>query len=351
LEPLLAVRDLIVEVPAAGGFAPAVDGISFLLGPGEALAVVGESGCGKTLAARALLGLSPEVARVRGSIRLRGRELVGSREEDWRRVRGREISLVFQEPGAALDPVATVGSQIVEAVRAHRKLDRRAAREIARERLREVGFPDPDRGMEEYPHRLSGGLKQRAFLAIALASDPAVLVADEPTTALDATVAAQVLELLDRLREERGLALVLISHDLGVVARHADRVMVMYAGRVVEEATTGELFRDPLHPYTRALLASRPRLSASGAVRPTRFDAIPGAVPDLASRTEERCAFAPRCPERFEPCEQRKPPLFAAGTGVARCFLYEPDTRRGTNGRDTGHATSRRREGVSRRDR
>jgi peptide/nickel transport system ATP-binding protein len=217
--------------------------------------------------------------------------------------------------------------------------------------LREVGFPDPDRGMEEYPHRLSGGLKQRAFLAIALASDPAVLVADEPTTALDATVAAQVLELLDRLREERGLALVLISHDLGVVARHADRVMVMYAGRVVEEATTGELFRNPLHPYTRALLASRPRLSASGAVRPTRFDAIPGAVPDLASRTDERCAFAPRCPERFEPCEQREPPLFAAGAGVARCFLYEPDAGRGTNGRDTGRGTPRRREGESRRDR
>jgi peptide/nickel transport system ATP-binding protein len=238
-------------------------------------------------------------------------------------VRGEDIAVVFQEPGAALDPVATIGSQIVEAVLAHRRLDRRTARALAREGLAEVGFPDPDRGLDEYPHRLSGGMKQRAFLAIALASDPAILVADEPTTALDATVAAQVLELLDRLREERGLALILISHDLGVVARHAGRVLVMYAGRVAEEAPTPDLFRAPRHPYTRGLLASRPRLFAGGPRAPGRFTAIAGAVPDLASRPHGRCAFAPRCPERFEPCDVREPPLYPTDTGSARCFLYE----------------------------
>jgi len=296
-----------------------VDGVSFDLTAGEAVALVGESGCGKTLLGRALAGLAPERARVTGSMKLRGRELAGLIEEEWRRIRGDEIALVFQEPAAAFDPVATIGSQIVEALRAHEKLDRRAARARARERLREVGFPDPDRGLDEYPHRLSGGLRQRAFLAMALASDPAILVADEPTTALDATVAAQVLELLDRLRRERGLALLLISHDLGVVARHADRVIVMYAGRVAEEAPAVDLFRAPRHPYTRALLASRPRLlEGRGA-----FPAIGGSVPDLASRPRGMCAFEPRCPERFEPCAAREPALYATDTGVARCFLYE----------------------------
>jgi oligopeptide/dipeptide ABC transporter ATP-binding protein len=308
--------------------------VSFDLAAGEAVALVGESGCGKTLLGRALAGLAPERARVAGSIRLRGRELAGSMEEEWRRIRGDEIALVFQEPAAAFDPVATIGSQIVEALRAHEKLDRGAARARARERLREVGFPDPDRGMDEYPHRLSGGLRQRAFLAMALASDPAILVADEPTTALDATVAAQVLELLDRLRRERDLALLLISHDLGVVARHADRVIVMYAGRVAEEAPAVDLFRAPRHPYTRGLLASRPRLLER---RGGAFLAIAGSVPDLASRPRGRCAFEPRCPERFEPCDAREPALYATDIGIARCFLYEPgrqmeDGRRETNG-------------------
>jgi len=199
--PLLEVRDLVVEVPIGGSFVPAVDGVSFDLAAGEALAVVGESGCGKTLTGRALLGLAPEGARVRGSVRIRGRELSGAAEEVWRHVRGSEIALVFQEPGAAFDPVATIGSQIVEAVRAHRPVPRREAEDMARERLREVGYPDPGRGMREYAHRLSGGMKQRAFLAAALASDPAILVADEPTTALDATVAAQPqVERADRAR-------------------------------------------------------------------------------------------------------------------------------------------------------
>jgi peptide/nickel transport system ATP-binding protein len=321
------VRDLRVEVSIGGRLAPAVNGVDFDLAAGEALAVVGESGCGKTLLARALLGLAPDAARVSGSISIGGRELVGSSAEEWRRVRGRQISLVFQEPASAFDPVATVGAQIVEAVRAHRKVSRSEARRTAIERLREVGFPDPLRGMTEYPHRLSGGLKQRAFLAMALASDPAVLVADEPTTALDATVAAQVLELLDRLRLDRRLALLLITHDLGTVATHADRVIVMYAGRVVEEATAADLFRVPRHPYTRGLLASLPRLSARARGASRRFDAIPGVVPDLASRPAGMCSFAPRCPERFDPCDLEEPALYRAGEVTARCFLYDARLR------------------------
>jgi peptide/nickel transport system ATP-binding protein len=321
------VRDLRVEVSIGGRLAPAVNGVDFDLAAGEALAVVGESGCGKTLLARALLGLAPEAARVSGSISIGGCELVGSSAEEWRRVRGRQISLVFQEPASAFDPVATVGAQIVEAVRAHRKVSRSEARRTAIERLREVGFPDPLRGMTEYPHRLSGGLKQRAFLAMALASDPAVLVADEPTTALDATVAAQVLELLDRLRLDRRLALLLITHDLGTVATHADRVIVMYAGRVVEEATAADLFRVPRHPYTRGLLASLPRLSARARGASRRFDAIPGVVPDLASRPAGMCSFAPRCRERFDPCDLEEPALYRAGESTARCFLYDARLR------------------------
>ena len=316
-----------MEVPIGGRRVAAVDGVDLDLAAGESLAVVGESGCGKTLLARALLGLAPEGARVSGSISIGGRELVGSSAEEWRRVRGKEIALVFQEPASAFDPVATVGAQIVEAVRAHRKVARSEARRIAIERLREVGFPDPARGMAEYPHRLSGGLKQRAFLAMALASDPAILVADEPTTALDATVAAQVLELLDRLRLGRRLTLLLITHDLGTVATHADRVIVMYAGRVVEEARAVDLFREPRHPYTRALLASLPRLSARTRNAARRFDAIPGVVPDLASRPAGTCSFAPRCPERFDPCDSDEPTLYPAGESIARCFLYDPRLR------------------------
>ena len=321
------MRDLRVEVPIGGGLAPAVNGVDLDLEAGESLAVVGESGCGKTLLARALVGLAPEAARVTGSILLSGRELVGASPEEWRRVRGREASLVFQEPASAFDPVVTVGAQIVEAVRAHRKVSRSEARRVAVERLHEVGFPDPPRGMTEYPHRLSGGLKQRAFLAMALASDPSILVADEPTTALDATVAAQVLELLDRLRADRGLALLFITHDLGTVATHADCAIVMYAGRVVEQATASDLFQAPRHPYTRGLLASLPRLSARGKGAARRFDAIPGVVPDLHSRPAGVCSFAPRCPERFDPCDLSEPALYPAGEGMARCFLYDARLR------------------------
>ena len=310
-------------MPVAGRFYPAVDGVSFDLGQGECLAIVGESGCGKTLLARALVNLPPEGARVSGSVRLDGAELTGLSEEAWRRVRGGQIGLVFQEPASAFDPVSTVGAQITEAVRLHRSIGRRAARALAGDRLAEVGFPDPARGLEEYPHRLSGGMRQRAFLAMALAGDPKLLIADEPTTSLDATVAAQVMELLERLRRGRGLTLLLITHDLGLVARHSDRALVLYAGRTAEEAATEDLFREPRHPYTRGLLASAPRLAAVVAAPGARFPSIPGSVPDLPDRPGGACVFAPRCPDRFDRCDRGEPGLLEVTRARVRCFLYE----------------------------
>ena len=317
--PVLAVKDLTVELAIGGKFFPAVNGVSFDLAPGESLGIVGETGCGKTLLARALINLPPEGARVSGSIRLGDADLSALPEKEWTRLRGGRIAMVFQEPAAALDPVMTVGSQILESVRRHRGLSGAAARGIARDLLAEVSFPDPERGLSEYPHRLSGGLKQRALLAIALAGDPAVLIADEPTTALDATVSADVLELLDRLRRERGLALVLITHDLASVARHTDRTLVLYAGSVVEERPTGDLFAAPMHPYTRGLLECLPRLGSGKSSRPRT---IAGSVPDLAFRPSGSCGFAARCPDRFEPCEISEPALFPLAAGTARCFLY-----------------------------
>jgi peptide/nickel transport system ATP-binding protein len=310
-----------VELPVDGAFHAAVDGVSFSLARGEAVAIVGESGCGKSQLARALLGLPPDGARVTGRVRYAGQDLLGLGEIAWGAVRGRRIALVLQEPAAALDPVATIGTQLTEAIRLHRSVSRRQAREIGIGVLREVAFPEPERGMGEYAHRLSGGLRQRALLAMALAPDPDVLIADEPTASLDATVAAQVLEVFDGLRSKRGLAVVLITHDLGVVAQHSDRVLTLYAGRIVEEAATRDLFEAPAHPYTRALLQSVPRIGAHA--RGDRLPVVPGTVNDLASRIGVGCSFVSRCPDRFEPCELRNPPFFDAGPNRARCFLYE----------------------------
>lgn len=322
VSPLLEVADLRVEVPVDGVMRAAVDGVSFTLDAGESLAVVGESGCGKTLLGRSLVDLLPEGARLAGRIRMRGTDLAGLSEREWGRVRGREIGVVFQEPAAALDPVRTIGSQIAEALRHAGKGGRAAAlRRRARELLAEVSFPNPDRVLGEYPHRLSGGQRQRAFLAIALAGDPALLVADEPTASLDSTVAADVLDLVDRLRRDRGLALVLITHDLASAARRAERALVLYAGRVVETGPAPAVFTAPRHPYTRALLASLPRLSDARAPG-ARLSTIPGTVPDLAFRPRGCCAFAPRCPDRFEPCGEAEPALEPAGAGLARCFLF-----------------------------
>jgi peptide/nickel transport system ATP-binding protein len=309
----------------AGRFLPAVEDVSFDVAPAQCLAIVGESGCGKTLLARALVNLPPQGARVSGSVELCGRELMGLPDAAWRNVRGGEIGFVFQEPASAFDPVATVGAQIVEAVRWHGGSTKKAALAAARALLTEVGFPDPDQGLREYAHRLSGGLRQRAFLAMALAAGPKVLIADEPTASLDATVAAQVMELLEKLRRGRGLTVLLITHDLGLVARHAERALVLYAGRVAEEASTAEMFATPRHPYTRGLLASAPRLGSGGPTAGGRFLAISGGVPDLPDRPRGACAFAPRCAERFEPCDTAEPGLVQAGGARVRCFLYGAD--------------------------
>ncbi|HEY6146550.1 MAG TPA: ABC transporter ATP-binding protein, partial [Thermoanaerobaculia bacterium] len=322
-QPLLAVRDLRVEVSSEGTLRPAVDGISFEIAAGESLAVVGESGCGKTLLARALLDLLPEGARRTGTISFEGRELPFGREDVWSGVRGRGIGLVLQEPASALDPVRTIGSQIGEALAASGRAGS-GARGRARELLAEVAFPDPDRGLAAYPHRLSGGQRQRALLATALAGDPLLLVADEPTASLDATVAAEVLDLIDRLRRDRGLALLLITHDIASAFRRADRALVLYAGRVVEAGPADAVFRSPRHPYTRALVASRPRLADGGPGR-APFPSISGAVPSLGARSSGRCAFAPRCPERFEACDRSEPELVPSDSGrTVRCFLPQP---------------------------
>jgi peptide/nickel transport system ATP-binding protein len=322
--PLLCVEDLTIELPVGGSLRPAVDGVSFTLAHGEAVAVVGESGCGKTQLARAILGLTPEGGRVSGRVAYAGRDLLGLSEREWRKVRGGQIGLVFQEPASALDPVQTIGAQIQESLSFHANHPRAESRRLARAALQDVGFPDPDRGLDEFPHRLSGGLRQRALLAIALASGPAILLADEPTASLDATVAAQVLELLDQLRRERGLTILLITHDLGAVARHCDRVLVLYAGRIVEEAQTSSLFRAPSHPYTRGLLRSVPRVASATRERGQRYEVIPGSIADLSTRSRCACAFAPRCAERFAPCDASLPELYATVSGRARCFLYAP---------------------------
>jgi peptide/nickel transport system ATP-binding protein len=324
---LLRVDGLRVELPVGGRSLPAVDGVSFALSEGESVAVVGESGSGKTQLARAILGLSPPGARVSGTVTFGGRELLGQSERRWQAVRGAGIGMVFQEPAAALDPVRTVGAEIVESIRLHARIPRARARALARAALAEVAFPDPDGGLDEYPHRLSGGLRQRAHLASVLAASPRLLLADEPTASLDATVARDILDLLDRLRRDRRLTVLLITHDLGVVARHCDRVLVVYAGRIVEEAPTAALFRAPGHPYTRGLLRSVPRLAAAARRSGERYDAIPGALPDLGERPASGCAFAQRCVERFEPCEIREPGLYPTESGLARCFLHSEGPR------------------------
>lgn len=287
------------------------------------MAVVGESGSGKTQLARALLGLPPGGGKISGRLAYGGRNLLELSEGQWRSVRGGEVGLVFQEPAWAFDPVRTIGAQIQEAIALHRRVSKAQARALAIAALRDVAFPDPEAGLGEYAHRLSGGLRQRAFLALTLAPRPKLLLADEATASLDSTVGAQVLDLLERLRAERGLGVLLITHDLGIVARRCDRVLVLYAGRIVEEAATSDLFRDPSHPYTRGLLASVPRIRATGRREGERYASIPGSLADLSARPKGACAFAPRCPERFEPCEIREPSLFPAPSGRARCFLYE----------------------------
>jgi oligopeptide/dipeptide ABC transporter ATP-binding protein len=316
---VLEVEDLRITFPGPGGTrVSAVDGVSFTLARGETLALVGESGCGKSLTSLSLLRLVPTPGRIEAGsrIRLADSDVLALEGEALRAVRGRRIGMIFQDPMSSLNPVLRIGDQVAEGMLAHFDISKREARERAVALLREVGIPDPAARADAYPHQLSGGMRQRVMIAIALAAEPEILVADEPTTALDVTVQAQILEVLDRLRTARGMAVLLITHDLGIVAGRADRVAVMYAGQIVEEAETRELFARPSHPYTQGLFASIPRLS--GPV--TRLTPIAGTVP-APHAWPPGCRFRPRCPI-VHPRSQEMPPLLDVSPGHRmRCWL------------------------------
>jgi oligopeptide/dipeptide ABC transporter ATP-binding protein len=324
--PLLAVRGLSLDV-ARRGDGPAVAvvrDVDFDLAAGECLGLVGESGSGKSLTALALIGLLPAAVRVvGGEVRLAGENLVAADERRLCAVRGAEIGTIFQEPMTALNPVRTIGSQIAEAARVHRPLSQRAAWAEAEALLVEVAVPDPHRRLRDYPHQLSGGQRQRVMIAMALAGRPRVLLADEPTTALDVTIQAQILDLLARLREERGLAMLLVTHDLAVVAQACGQVAVMYAGRLVERASAASLFSQPAHPYTRGLLASLPRLGRAAGGQ--RLPTLAGSVP-APGDWPAGCAFHPRCASATDLCRAAVPPLWTiqGSSQVARCVLHAP---------------------------
>jgi oligopeptide/dipeptide ABC transporter ATP-binding protein len=318
--PLLAVNDLHVRFPTPTGSVEAVAGVSFTVAAGETVAVVGESGSGKSVSSLAVLGLLGGGRVTAGSVRFRDQELVGADPERLRRLRGAEIAMVFQNPMSSLDPLFTIGDQVAEALRAHRPLSRRDARLRVVELLREVGLPDPERRARSYPHELSGGQQQRVMVAIALACEPALLIADEPTTALDVTVEAQILQLLRKLQREHGTALLFITHDMGVVAEMADHVLVMYAGRVVEQGPVAEVLRAPRNPYTRALIDSIPTPTTP---RDMPMPAIAGTVPH-PSEMPDGCRFHPRCPSVHDRCAESEPRLYDLGPGRAsRCWLHE----------------------------
>ena len=313
---ILQVRDLKVSFRTEQGVVRAIDGVSFDVNEGEVLGIAGESGSGKTVTLLAVMGLITDPnAVITGSIKYRGRELVGLRQSELRHLRGREIAMIFQDPMTALTPVYTIGWQIVEQIRAHQKISKKAAWDRAIELLAEVNIPKPEEAVHRYPHQLSGGMRQRAVIAMALTCNPALLVADEPTTALDVTVQAQILDLLRKLQKTHGSAIVFITHDLGVMAELADRIMVMYAGRVVESTSRAAIFAQPRHPYTRALLDSIPPLDGP---RPHRLRTIAGAPPSLLN-LPTGCSFGPRCPQRFDACAA-KPALMGADHATA-CFL------------------------------
>ena len=312
--PLLDVSHLRVDLRTHRGTAAAVRDMSFTLERGDTLGLIGESGCGKSMTALALMGLAPDNATVSGSLKLGGQQLVGLHERDWRRVRGARIAMIFQEPMTALNPVHRVGAQIAEPLMLHRRLPARAARERAIALLERVGIPEPARRVDAFPHQFSGGQRQRIMIAMALACEPDLLIADEPTTALDVTVQKQILALIRELVDERGMALILISHDLGLIAQNVQRMMVMYGGAVVESGPAAQVFGQPAHPYTRGLLAARPSLSQRlVAHRSERLPTIKGSVPDLFS-LPLGCPFAGRCAYTEDACFTDEPPVVPMGS-------------------------------------
>ena len=321
---LLEVKNLRTQFQTRAGLVRAVDDVSLQLDRGELLGLVGESGCGKSMTALSIMRLiAPPGRIVDGQILLDGKDLLKLSDGEMRDMRGDDIAMIFQDPMTSLNPVFTVGEQIGEALRLHRKISRKEARLATIEAMREVAIPDPGRRLNDYPHQLSGGMRQRVMIAMALACNPKLLIADEPTTALDVTIQAQILELLDELRKQRELAVLLITHDLGVVAEVADRVAVMYTGRIVEESPVDELFARPKHPYTEGLLRSVPTLSGADAIKKERLETIEGVVPSPTD-LPPGCHFAPRCPHRMPRCTEGTIPLYQLEGGVeVRCVLYD----------------------------
>ena len=321
---LLEVENLQTHFRTPDGVNRAVDGVSFHVEAGETLAIVGESGCGKSVTAMSILRLIPEPpGRIAGAIRFQGRNLLDLSDREMRQIRGNEISMIFQEPMTSLNPVLTVGRQIGETLRLHQGLSKQQAEAKAIEMLQLVGIPEPARRVREYPHQLSGGMRQRVMIAIALACNPKLLIADEPTTALDVTIQAQILDLMRDLKRRVGAAIILITHDLGVVAEVAERVVVMYAGRKVEEAPVGPLFRTPRHPYTQGLLGSVPKLGSSLTGTETRLSEIPGLVPSLKEKIPG-CVFASRCPYATDLCREMAPALEEKAPGHVAACHYAP---------------------------
>jgi len=316
---LLEISNLSVTIPTPHGMVHAVNSADLRLDQGQTVALVGESGSGKSMTARSIMGLIPASGRIaNGSIRFDGQELANLPEKELRLLRGNRIAMIFQEPMTSLNPVLKIGDQVIEPLLLHRRLDRQSARAQAIELLQQVGIPSPEQRINDYPHQLSGGQRQRVMIAMALACNPQLLIADEPTTALDVTIQAQILELIDQLRRDKGLALLLITHDLGIVAQRADRVHVMYAGQIVESAATDELLNNPLHPYTRGLLASLPENALPG----QPLAAIPGQPPRL-DQPIIGCPFKERCPDAKPICSEQMPAELDKGAGhLVKCWNY-----------------------------
>ena len=326
-EPLLSVRNLRVEFATRRGPLIALDDVSFDIAKGEILGVVGESGAGKSLTGLSIMGLIDRPGRITaGEVRLDGKRIDLLPEEEMRTIRGPRIAMIFQDPLTSLDPLFTVGDQLTETIRTHIPINQTAAREKAIGLLREVGIPSPEQRIDAWPHEFSGGMRQRVVIALALCAEPALIVADEPTTALDVSVQAQIIRLLKRLARDRGLSVMLVTHDMGVIAETADRVAVMYAGRVVETGLVEDIVHRARHPYARGLMAAIPTLDT----RTERLAQIPGSMPRLASRPRPFCAFHPRCDHAFHPCSRAAPPLVRTNRSEVACWLYEeaPDSAR-----------------------
>ena len=323
-EVLLDIQDLHVEFPTSDGVVRAVDGLSYTVSRGETFGIVGESGSGKSVSSLAVMGLlNPKQARLSGKILYKGQNLLDLSTDDMREIRGKEIAMIFQDPFACLHPMYRVGDQLTEAVRAHQKVSKAAAKDRAVEMLTAVGIPKPAERFADYPHQFSGGMRQRAMIAMGLINNPEILIADEPTTALDVTVQAQILELIDRVKQEYDIGVILITHDLGVISEVAQTVMVMYAGRAMELGGKSEVFAKPLHPYTWGLLESIPRVDQKS----TRLNPIEGSPPSLIF-VPEGCPFHPRCPHRFGLCDQERPEFRDRGGGHAEACHLDAEAKR-----------------------